>query len=150
MIRLLLLILLALPPLLLPPRAEAEMVATNRTIRPKTILRAGDLVMVPGEVPGTLIAFDEAVGLEARKVLYAGRPIRFEDVGPAAIIERNQIVRLIFRKGGLTIAAEGRSLGRGGIGDSLRIMNLSSRTTVSGIVAPNGAVYVGSALAAFQ
>jgi flagellar basal body P-ring formation protein FlgA len=51
-------------------------------------------------------------------------------------------VPLVFRRGGLEIRAEGRALGRGGEGDSIRIMNLASRSTVTGWVTDSGEVHV--------
>ena len=122
--------------------AFAETVIAARTIRAQTLLAPSDLQVVQGDVPGALIAMDEAVGLEARVVLYSGRPIMAGDVGPAAIIERNQIVKLIYTVGTLSISADARALARAGPGDMLRVMNLTSKSTVSGIVAPNGSVYV--------
>jgi flagella basal body P-ring formation protein FlgA len=95
-------------------------------------------------VVGALAHPDEALGLEARTILYAGRPIRPDDVGTPAIVDRNSIVILVFRRGGLTITAEGRAMGRAGPGDQLRVTNLASRTTVTGIVQPDGRVTVGS------
>lgn len=133
-----------------PLAAKSDVLVATHTIRSRTILAPSDIKMIEGDVPGTLIAPDEAIGLEARVVLYAGRPIRIEDVGPAAIIERNEIVELIYIKSGLHLATEARALGRAGIGDSLRVMNLASRSTVTGIVAPDGSVQVGSLRAAFN
>ncbi|MFV2035181.1 MAG: flagellar basal body P-ring formation chaperone FlgA [Halocynthiibacter sp.] len=94
-------------------------------------------------IAGTLHFPQQAIGLEALVVLYAGRPIRANDVGPAAVIERNQIVTLIYQQGALIIATEARALGRAGPGDRLRVMNLASRSTVSGRVGVNGSVYAG-------
>lgn len=122
--------------------ALAETIVATRTIRAQTLLAPSDLQAVQGDVPGALITIDEAVGLEARVVLYSGRPIMAGDVGPAAIIERNQIVKLIYAVGTLSISADARALARAGPGDMLRVMNLTSKSTVSGIVAPNGSVYV--------
>lgn len=128
---------------LLPSVAVADTIVAARTIRAQTILSPSDLSMVQGDVPGALISPDEAIGLEARVVLYSGRPIMAGDVGPAAIIERNQIVKLVYSTGTLSISADARALGRAGPGDVLRVMNLTSKSTVSGIVAPDGSVYVG-------
>jgi len=126
--------------------AAAEMLVATRTIRGQTILGPGDVAVVEGELPGTLIDPAEAIGQEARVNLYANRPIAAGDVGPPAIIERNQIVTLRYDSGPLTIAADARALDRAGIGDPLRVMNLASRKTVTGYVAPDGSVVVGSAL----
>jgi flagella basal body P-ring formation protein FlgA len=81
-----------------------------------------------------------AIGQEAQVTLYAGRPIRAEDIGPPAIIERNQIVPLAYGSGGLSILTEGRAMARGGAGDVIRVMNLESRTTVTGQIQPDGTV----------
>ncbi|MDJ0825805.1 MAG: flagellar basal body P-ring formation chaperone FlgA [Rhodobacter sp.] len=126
-----------------PAVAWADTVIAARTVRSQAILTAGDLALIDKTIPGALTDIADAVGLEARVVLYAGRPVRAGDVGPAAIIERNQIVTLLFRRGGLSIAAEARALGRAGVGDVLRVMNLASRSTVTGIVRSDGTVTVG-------
>ncbi len=122
--------------------AQSEVVLATRTMRPHSILTEGDLKIANGTVPGTYMAIEELLGQETRVVLYAGRPIRIDDVGPPALIDRNQIVMLIYDLGGLQIATEGRSLGRGGIGDRVRVMNLSSRSTITGTVLENGSVSV--------
>lgn len=123
--------------------ASADTVVATRTIRAQTLLTAADLAVVEGTHPGAITTIDEAIGLEARVMLYAGRPISRSDIGPAAIITRNQIVPLVYSQGGLSITAEGRALDRAAVGDFVRVMNLSSRTTVSGVVAPGGAIHVG-------
>lgn len=120
----------------------ADTLVAARTIRSQTLLSPADVIVVPNDLPGELSRPEDIIGLEARVVLYEGRPISASDLGPAAIIERNQIVTLVFNKGPLSIATEARSLGRGGIGDAIRVMNLASRTTVSGTVTPDGTVVV--------
>ncbi|MBL3568959.1 flagella basal body P-ring formation protein FlgA [Rhodovulum sulfidophilum] len=130
----------------LPVPAGADILVATRSVRGQTILGPGDVAVIEGDVVGTLIAPEEAIGQEARVNLYAGRPIRVTDVGPPAIIERNQIVTLRFRSGGLVIAADARALDRAGVGDALRVMNLASRNTVTGFVAPDGSVVVGASM----
>ncbi|MBN2906229.1 MAG: flagellar basal body P-ring formation protein FlgA [Rhodobacteraceae bacterium] len=123
--------------------AWGDMLIATRTIRGQSILGPADVTQVEGDLPGTLIAPEEAIGQEARVNLYAGRPIRAGDLGPPAIIERNQIVTLHYRNGALSIIADARALGRAGVGDALRVMNLASRSTVTGYVTPDGSVSVG-------
>lgn len=126
------------------PTATAETLVAARTIRALSVLMPEDLAVIADEVPGALSDPGAAVGLEARTMLYQGRPIRPEDIGPPALVERNGLVVLVFRRGGLTITAEGRALGRGGAGDRVRVLNLSSRTAVTGTVDPDGRVSVGA------
>jgi flagella basal body P-ring formation protein FlgA len=136
-------ICITLAMLMSPCHISAETIVAARTIRAQTILTSSDMTLIQGDVPGGLISPEEAIGLEARVVLYSGRPIMAGDIGPAAIIERNQIVKLIYATGTLSISADARALGRAGPGDLLRVMNLTSKSTVSGIVGSNGSVYVG-------
>ena len=125
-----------------PMDVVAETVVAARTVRAQTILTEQDLAVKPQQIVG---AFDDPamlIGQEARVALYAGRPIRPGDIGPPAIIDRNQIVVLVYAAGGLTIATEARALARGGVGDRLRVLNMSSRLTVEGTVFPDGSVRV--------
>ncbi len=138
--------ILALAVLAVP--AAAETLVATRTIRAQAIIEPQDLTFAAIATPGALDDPSDVVGKEARVVLYAGRPIRPGDIGPPAIVERNQIVSLVFQQGTLTIAAEGRALARGGAGDMVRVMNLASRNTVTGIVGHDGSVIVSGGLSA--
>ncbi len=122
--------------------AAADTIFAAHTIRAQSILTAQDLVVKDIDVPGAANFPEELIGQETRVALYAGRPIRLNDVGPPAVVDRNQIVPLIFKANGLTITAEGRSLDRAGAGEFVRVMNLSSRNTVTGLVMADGRVMV--------
>src|SRR5690606_16704015 len=110
--------------------AAANTVVAAHLIRAQTVISAADLAVVPGDVAGAAQHPDELVGLEARAMLYPGRPITIDQVGAPALVERNQMVALIYVSGGLMIETEGRSLDRAGEGDPVKVMNLSSKKTV--------------------
>ena len=135
--------ILLLACLALAGQAAAESLVASHTIRSRTIISAEDVQLVEEHLPGALTDPSRAIGMEARVVLYAGRAIRAEDLAPQAVIERNQIVTLIFHRGGLAISTDGRSLARAAAGERVRVMNLQSRSTVSGTVSPEGHVIVG-------
>ena len=120
----------------------AETLTAVRAIRPMTVIEAGDISEIDVSVPGGLTDADQVVGMEARITLYPGRPIRRGDVGPPALVERNQVVELLYNRPGLTISTEGRALDRAAAGEWIRVLNLSSRTSVTGLVLPSGAVSV--------
>ncbi|MEI4473457.1 flagellar basal body P-ring formation chaperone FlgA [Frigidibacter sp. MR17.24] len=130
----------------LPPAAAqaVETLIAARTLPAGTVLSPTDVAVVDSAVAGGLSHPDEVVGRETRVAVYAGRPLRPEDIGARAVVDRNQRVGLIYRRGGLTIRTEGRALDRAGIGEDLRVMNISSRATVTGRVLPDGTVLVGS------
>lgn len=121
--------------------ALADVIIATRTIRPQEILGPSDLLLQEG-TDQSEVTLAELIGQEARVALYAGRPVRPGDVGPPAVIERNQVVPLMYSRGGLEIMTEGRSLDRAGIGDQVRVMNLASRATVSGRVTASGRILV--------
>lgn len=122
--------------------AMADTVLAARTVRPTEILTAADLLVRAGDTPGAHSQPHDVIGQEARVALYAGRPIRVGDTRPAALIERNALVELIFRKHGLQITAEGRSLDRAAVGEQVFVLNAASRMRVSGRVLPDGRVLV--------
>ena len=127
---------------LLSVGAWADSVVPTRTIRANATISEADVTLKSVQNPNAFVRVMDVVGQEARTTLYAGRPILFDDVGPPALIARNQIVSLTYEASGLVIVTEGRSLQRGGIGDRIRIMNLDSRATLFGQVQDDGSVRV--------
>ena len=123
--------------------ASGESLVATRTIRAKTLVAVEDLTLVSADLPGALTDPDQAVGLEARVAIYAGKPVRPGDLGPPTLVDRNQLVTLVYLSGSLAISTEGRALARGSVGDDVRVMNLGSRNTVTGRIGPDGTVYVG-------
>lgn len=128
--------------ILTAPELGAEILVPVRTIRAKEIIGAADFVVKDVAVAGALTDLHELIGQEARVALYPGRPVRAGDIGPPAIVGRNDIVTLVFVQGLLRIMTEGRSLGRGAAGETIRAMNLSSRTTVTGRIQSDGSIEV--------
>lgn len=129
---------------LMPQMVQADAVLATRNIRSQTVLMPSDMELVAQDIPGALRQVDHGIGLEARVNLYAGRPIRPEDLAPPALVERNQIVSLLYHSGGLQISTEGRTLDRAGKGETVKAMNLASRNIVTGTVLAPGQVVVSS------
>lgn len=119
-----------------------ESIVAARVIAGRTIVTEADLRFSETVHVGALTDPLDAVGLEARVTIYPGRPIRAGDLGAPAVVERNDIVRLNYSHGPLIIETDGRALSRGAIGERVRVMNLSSRATVSGTIVGAGRVEV--------
>ncbi len=122
--------------------SAADTLIAARMIRAETVLTAEDVARADTPTPGALSDATQAVGKETRVNVYAGQPLFAGDLGPPAIVHRNQIVTLNYYHAGLAIATEARSLDRGGVGARIRVMNLASRQTVTGIVMVDGTVSV--------
>ncbi|MEL6921130.1 MAG: flagellar basal body P-ring formation chaperone FlgA [Pseudomonadota bacterium] len=133
---------LVLAILLVASTASADIVVPKRTLRPGMVISANDVALRDGLQHGVFDQLNDVIGQEARVALYAGRPIPFDAIGAPAIVNRNEIVSLFFDTGGLSITTEGRALERGGVGDRVRVMNLSSRATLFGFVQQDGTIKV--------
>ena len=123
--------------------ALAETIVPVRAIRSGSIINSEDVTSIKQNVTGGFEIAAAVIGKEARVTLYPGRPIKRGMIGPPAVLERNQIVQMVFRTGRLSITAEGRALDRAGVGDLVRVMNMGSRQTVTGRVLENGTIEVG-------
>lgn len=121
---------------------SAQTVTPSRMIRPGETLGPSDLMILPQQTPGAVVSADQAVGQEARVVLYPGRPITPGDLRPPAVVQRNDLIELVFQRHGLQIIAEGRALDRGAVGDRVQVLNTSSRLRITGQVLPDGRVRV--------
>lgn len=122
--------------------AGAETVVTTRTIRAFEVISPDAVRLDQSVVNGAYRALGEVIGQEARVAIYPGRAVMEGSIGEPALIDRNQIVELIFSRGGLRIVAEGRALDRAAAGERVRVMNMSSRTTLFGTVTESGQVTV--------
>lgn len=129
--------------LLIGTSAAADSVVATRTLRAQTVIVPEDLTLVAADLQGALADPAAAYGLETRVAVYAGRPVRPEDLGPPTLVQRNQLVMLVYVSDALAISVEGRALARGSEGELVQALNLASRSTVTGRIGPDGVIYVG-------
>lgn len=112
--------------------AAAEDLLAARNIRAGAVITASDIVS-----PTDLTAMRRAVniiGMEAVRTFYKGQPLDEKLMRNPTIVKRNAIVQMAFSQGAMTINAEGRALDQGGLGDRIRVMNLSSKRIVTATV----------------
>lgn len=123
-------------------QAQANSVVSARPIRANSVVSAADVAVSSPTIQGAFTDPRDVIGLEAKVAIYPGRPIFHRDLREPAAVERNETVQLVFKRGGLFIQTEGRALGRGSVGETIRVMNLSSRKTVFGEIHDDGSVVV--------
>lgn len=123
-----------------------EIVVTARSLPRGTILSANDLRRVEHDVsklPNGYIADKQAgVGMELRRHLSAGAALTTNMIRKPQIIKRGQQVAIIAVTGNLEVRVTGKALAHGGVGDRIRVLNLSSQKKLEGTVTPSGAVRV--------
>lgn len=123
-------------------QAFSETLLASRTLPARTIISEADLTVIAGETPGAATSITDVLGKETRATIYSGHPVFLSTLSEPAVIERNQFATLVYQIGGLTISAEGRAMERGAAGELVRVMNLSSRTIVQGVVQQDATISV--------
>lgn len=118
--------------------AAAEDLVAAKNIRAGEIITASAIVS-----PKDRDAMRRAagmIGLEATRTFYKGQPLYEDEMRNPTLIKRNAIVKMAFSKGRMSISAEGRALDQGGLGDRVRVMNLTSKRVVVAIVTGTNSV----------
>jgi len=137
--------LIAIVALAMPQTAPAAPVAllAHPVARGDVLARedfvAGDLP--DAEARGALSARG-AAGMEARRDLSEGAPVRSGDVMPAQIVRRGEAVTIRYIAGTLTIAASGRALSSGAMGDAVRVVTAGTSRTLDATVDGAGSVRI--------
>ena len=77
---------------------------------------------------------EDLIGKEIKKSVKAGQRIAKNDIRSQVMVAKGKIVTLNFTKGGIMLSAQGKAVENGGLGDTVRVMNLQSKSVVQGIV----------------
>lgn len=127
----------------LPAPAFAQSVEATRALSRGMIVTLDDVALSDREARrGEAQRFDQVIGKEVKRSVYRGRAIRLASLGAPTLVERNDIVELTYRAGTLSLRAEGRAMRAGGMGELVRVMNLDSRTIITGRISGPGRVEV--------
>lgn len=74
------------------------------------------------------------VGKTPRRYLRAGAPLRGDDLRRPVVVTKGSPVMLIVRTNRMVLTAKGRAMQDAAIGETLRVMNTRSKSTVEGVV----------------
>ncbi|MCP2678428.1 flagellar basal body P-ring formation chaperone FlgA [Maricaulaceae bacterium NA33B04] len=139
-------------PVRISGRAEqvVDVPVLGRAVAIGTVITAGDIdwVQLPANRVNAQVLLDPEglIGMAARRPLRADTPLRGFDVEAPSIIERGEIVNLIFQSGPLTLSARARAMEDGAAGELIRFVNLQSNRTVEAVAdAPGRARVTGPA-----
>ncbi|MES2293080.1 MAG: flagellar basal body P-ring formation chaperone FlgA [Pseudomonadota bacterium] len=89
---------------------------------------------------GTVTSFGAVKDMEARRMLHAGEALRADDVRHPIVVTRGQTVTMLFHAPGVELTAMGRSMGEGGVGDTVTVQNPSSFRMINGVITAPGTV----------
>ena len=82
------------------------------------------------------------VGLLATKNLKTGSFLKPSDLETPKMIQKNQLVTLIFKKSNLSLKTQGKAMADGSLNDTIAVMNINSKRTVHGIIKAPGIVMI--------
>jgi flagella basal body P-ring formation protein FlgA len=118
--------------------AQHDVAVAGRELPPRTLLTAADVRMERrscDRVPaGALRNAREAIGKEVTRSLVPGEPLTAASVVPARAIRRGGVVTLLVEGQGFRIVARGIASEDGAVGDTIRVVNQSSRREMAGRV----------------
>ncbi|HEY4251058.1 MAG TPA: flagellar basal body P-ring formation chaperone FlgA [Roseomonas sp.] len=92
--------------------------------------------------PGTAQRLQDVVGRQLRRPIGSNTPFATADLGAPNLVARFEPVTLQLEAPGLSLAAVGRALDSGALGEVVAVMNLGSRLVVEGVVTGPGRVRV--------
>lgn len=126
--------------------AVARVPVPVRRLMPDEIVGEGDLIEVEmplARLPGFAVTDRSAlVGWQVRRMLAEGRPVMAQSIMAPRAVTRGQRVTITLREGGLALSAPGRALGDAARGEMVKVVNLATNASVSGLAAADGVVEV--------
>lgn len=128
--------------------ATTDVVVVSRAIERGAVIKDSDLEVERrprAEIGRDLVADRElAVGLAARKSLRPGQPLRNAELMKPELVQRNEIVTLVFEIPGVRLTVRGKATESGAEGDTISVVNEQSKRTLQGTVIGHGRVVVSS------
>lgn len=129
-------------------RAEAMVeapVALTRLL-PQTVLRPDDVriarvrsAALQNEVARSI---DQIAGMQLRRPVPAGQPLRLADLVQPSLVQRGSIVRMELSAAGLSLTGQATALDDGAEGEKIRVQNLNSHAFLYARVVGPGQVRV--------
>lgn len=124
-----------------------EAAILTRNVDRGDVLKASDVVIErrpKAELSGDAATRSRAVGLQMRRGLRAGQPLRGADLGKPDLVQRDDNVTLIYEAAGLYLTVRGKAVDSGTEGDTVTVLNLQSKRTVAGTVIGRGQVAIAA------
>jgi flagella basal body P-ring formation protein FlgA len=130
-----------------------EAAVLTRNVERGDVLKAGDVAVErrpKAEVGNDAAARGRAVGMQMRRSQRAGQPLKAADLGKPDLVQRDDNVTLIYESTGLYLTIRGKALDSGAEGDTVSVLNLQSKRTISGVVIGRGQVAISVATPRLQ
>lgn len=84
----------------------------------------------------------DLIGMVPRKTLRTGELIHAGDLAKPILVEKNQLISVVYISKGLSLTMRGRAQNNGAMGETIRVQNPQSKRIVEGIVSGPGQVTI--------
>ena len=91
---------------------------------------------------GIVLKAEDVIGATPRRMLVAGQMISENDIQAPRLVERGEIVTMVFSLNGLQLTAQGKALEHGAKGEQVRVINTASNKTIVAEVTSDNEVTV--------
>lgn len=125
-----------------------EVAVLTRDIDRADLLKSSDVALErrpKAEVTGEAASRDRTIGMQLRRPMRAGTPIRVADIVKPDFVQRDQNVTIIYQVPGLYLTTRGKAIESGAEGDTVSVLNLQSKRTLTGVVTGRGQITVQGA-----
>jgi flagellar basal body P-ring formation protein FlgA len=119
----------------------ARAIARGQTIGDSDL--AYQMVDAQSVQPGIVTSMDDLDGMEARRVLRAGEPVRPDDIRKPILVTKGATVTMTFNAPGIMLTAVGKAMTEGGMGESVTVLNPVSYRQITCTVTGAGTVRAG-------
>lgn len=125
-----------------------EVAVLTRDIDRADLLKSSDISLErrpKSEVTGEPASRERSIGMQLRRPMRAGTPIRVADIVKPDFVQRDQSVTVIYQVPGIYLTTRGKAIESGAEGDTVSVLNLQTKRTLTGIVTGRGQVTVQGA-----
>ncbi|SFO65992.1 flagella basal body P-ring formation protein FlgA [Bradyrhizobium sp. Ghvi] len=125
-----------------------EVAVLTRDIERSEMLKSSDVAQErrpKADVTGEPALRERAVGMQLRRAMRAGTPIRVADIAKPEFVSRDQSVTVIYQVPGIYLTTRGKAIESGAEGDTVSVLNLQTKRTLTGVVTGRGQVTVQGA-----
>jgi flagellar basal body P-ring formation protein FlgA len=109
----------------------------TRNVDRGDVLKASDIAIErrpKSEVGADAATRGHSVGMQMRRSLRAGQALHTADVGKPDLVQKDDNVTLIYEAAGIYLTARGKAIDNGTDGDTVTVLNLQSKRTITGTV----------------
>lgn len=125
-----------------------EVAVLTRDIDRADLLKSSDITLErrpKAELSGEPATRERTIGMQLRRPMRAGTPIRVADIVKPDFVQRDQSVTVIYQVPGIYLTTRGKAIESGAEGDTVSVLNLQTKRTLTGTVTGRGQVTVQGA-----